>query len=76
MLSPTLLLIAAIGTVVFFWRIGEAEYDGSPIPAIISFVLWLLGLLVLKFGLLTNLVLQAALFLCLTLYNIHRGPRG
>lgn len=61
--------------IVFFYRVGEQEYDGSPIPALISLGLWLLGSFALGFGMIVNLVLQVALFLGLTAWNIRRGPR-
>lgn len=61
--------------VVFFYRIGEQEYNGSPVPALISFALWLFGSFVLGVGIIINLVLQAGLFLGLTVWNFRRGPR-
>ena len=67
--------LIVICCVVFFYRIGEHEYDGSAVPALISFALWMLGSFVLGVGLMVNLFLQAGLFLGLTAWNIRRGPR-
>ena len=67
--------LIVICCVVFFYRIGEHEYHGSPVPPLISFGLWLVGSFVLGFGLLVNLVLQGGLFFGLTAWNARRGPR-
>jgi len=69
------LLIIAICTVTFFWRVGESEYDSNPVPALISLALWGIGIFGLHAGILTNLLLQGLLFVALTIYNIRRGPQ-
>jgi len=68
----TLLLI--ICCAVFYYRVGEQEYGSGGLLALVSVALWGIGILVLRLGGVGNLLLQAGLFLALTLWNM-RGTR-
>ena len=69
----TLLLI--ICCAVFYYRVGEAEYGSGGLLALASAALWVIGILVLKFGWLGNLLVQVGLFLALSIWNMRRPPR-
>ena len=68
----TLLLI--ICCVVFYYRLAEQEYSSGGLLALVSVALWAIGVLVLKFGWLGNLLLQVGLFFALTCRNMMRKP--
>ena len=68
----TLLLI--ICCAVFYYRLGEQEYSSAGLLTLISVALWVIGILVLKFGWLGNLLLQVGLFFGLTCWNMMRKP--
>jgi len=69
----TLLLI--ICCAVLYYRIGESEYGGGAPLALASVGLWVLGSYALGFGWLANLLVQAGLYLALTLWNMQRAQR-
>ena len=60
---------------VLFYRIGESEYGGGTLLALVSIILWLLGSYLLGFGWLGNLLVQAGLYLALTVWNMQRTQR-
>lgn len=68
----TILLVICCG--VFYYRVGEAEYGGGELLALISVVLWVIGIFLFKFGWLGNLLLQVALFFGLSIWNMSRKP--
>ena len=68
----TILLI--ICCAVFYYRVGEQEYGSGGLLALISVALWVIGVLLLKFGYLGNLLLQGGLFFALTSWNMMRKP--
>ena len=57
---------------LFYYRVGEQEYSSGGLLALISVALWVIGILVLKFGWLGNLLLQVGLFFALTSWNMMR----
>ena len=67
---PYFTLFVVLCCAVFYYRLGEAEYDGGWLLASVSVVLWTMGLLVLHWGLLANLLLQAGIFVALWLWNV------
>ena len=70
----TILLIVCCA--VFYYRVGESEYGGGGLLALVSVVLWVIGSFALGFGWLGNLLVQIGLFFALTLWNMrHREPR-
>jgi hypothetical protein len=69
----TLLLI--ICCAVFYYRVGEQEYGSGGLLALVSVVLWGIGILVFRLGGVGNLLLQAGLFLALTLWNMSGTRR-
>lgn len=68
----TILLI--ICCAVFYYRLGEYEYGSGWLLGLVSVMLWVLGIFVLKFGWLGNLLLQVGLFVALTAWNMRRKP--
>jgi hypothetical protein len=72
---PYTTLLIIICCAVFYYRVGEQEYGSGGLLALVSVVLWGIGILVLKFGALGNLLLQASLFLAMSLWNMRRPPR-
>ena len=68
----TILLIVCCA--VFYYRVGEQEYSSGGLLALISVVLWVVGILAFRFGWLGNLLLQVGLFFALTLWNMRRPP--
>jgi hypothetical protein len=69
----TLLLILCCA--IFYYRVGEFEYGGGGLLALVSVALWLLGSFALGFGALGNLLVQVGLFLALTVWNVRRAKR-
>ena len=69
----TILLIICCG--IFYYRVGESEYGSGMLLAVVSIVLVLVGSFALGFGWLGNLLLQAGLFVALTIWNMIRGKR-
>jgi len=72
---PYTTIFLIICCAVLFYRIGESEYGGGVLLALVSVMLWLLGSYALGFGWLGNLLLQAGLLLALTFWNMHRAQR-
>jgi len=70
-------LLFVVCCAVFYYRVGEMEYGHGWLFALVSVAVWLLGACVLRFGLIANLLAQAALFVILTLYNmfVRNRPR-
>jgi hypothetical protein len=60
---------------VLYYRIGEFEYGGGTLLALVSVTLWLLGSYLLGFGWLGNLLVQAGLYIALTVWNMQRAQR-
>jgi uncharacterized membrane protein YfcA len=58
-----------------YYRVGEAEYDGGWLLALVSVALWLVGSMVLGLGSLANLLLQVLPFVALTFWNMFRRRR-
>ena len=73
---PYTTILLVICSAVFYYRIGESERGAGGVLALVSVALWALGILVLGFGWLGNLLLQIGLFLALTFWNMsrHRQP--
>lgn len=69
----TILLIVCCA--VFYYRVGEFEYGSGGWLALLSVALWAVGILALRFGWLGNLLVQAGLFLGLTIWNMTRQKR-
>ena len=72
---PYTALLLIVCCAVFYYRLGEQEYNSGGLLALISVALWALGILAFKFGWLGNLLLQVGLFLALTCWNMMRPPR-
>jgi hypothetical protein len=68
----SLLLVLCCG--IFYYRLGESEYNSGGLLALVSVALWVVGVFLFKFGWLGNLLLQAGLFFALTLWNMIRPP--
>ena len=71
---PCTALLLIICCAVCYYRLGEHEYSSGGLLALISVVLWVIGIFVLKFGWLGNLLLQVGLFFGLTCWNMMRKP--
>lgn len=72
---PYFSLLIVLCFAIFYYRVGEAEYSSGGLLALISVALSVLGLLLLHWGWLGILLLQAALFLALSLWNMRSKPR-
>lgn len=72
---PYTTLLLVICCAVFYYRVGEAEYSSGWPLALVSVVLWSVGIFAFKFGWLGNLVLQVGLFFALSFWNMTRPPR-
>jgi hypothetical protein len=59
---------------VFYYRLGEQEYNSGGLLAFISVALWGVGNPSFQIWLLGNLLLQVGLFLALTCWNMMRPP--
>ena len=57
---------------MFYYRVGESEYGGGGLLALVSVALWMVGGFVLRFGWLGNLLVQIGLFIALTVWNVCR----
>jgi hypothetical protein len=68
------MLLLIICCTVFYYRVGEQEYGYGGWLALASVGLWALGILVFRVGWLGNLLLQAGLFVALTLWNMRQKP--
>jgi len=69
----TILLIVCCA--VFYYRVGEFEYGSGGLLALLSVALWVIGSFALGFDWLGNLLIQAGLFLGLTIWNMARQKR-
>ena len=71
---PYITLLLIVCCAVFYYRVGEQEYGSGGLLALVSVVLWAIGILAFRLGWLGNLLLQVGLFLALTLWNMRRPP--
>ncbi len=71
---PYTTLLLVICCAVFYYRVGEYEYGSGELLALVSVVLWVVGIFALGFGWLGNLLLQVGLFGALTLWTMRRQP--
>ena len=69
---PGLGLVVMLACVVFYYRLGESEYDSGLAIAGLSLMLWLGGAYLLHFGLLGCILTQGVLFAGLTVWNATR----
>jgi hypothetical protein len=65
-------LLPIICCAVFYYRLGEEEYDAGWLLALVSVMLWLAGSFALGLGIFGNLLLQVLPFVALTFYNMSR----
>jgi len=70
---PYLTLLIIICCAVFYYRVGESEYGSGGLLALVSVVLWVVGIFLFKFGWLGNLLLQVGLFFALSVWNMRRN---
>jgi len=68
-------LLIVLCFAIFYHRVGEAEYSSGGLLALISVVLSVVALLILRWGSLGILLLQAALFFALSRWNMRSKPR-
>jgi len=73
---PYFSLLMVLCFAVFYYRVGETEYNGGWLLALISVALSVVGLLILHWGWLGLVLLQAALFFALSIWNMRskKGP--
>jgi hypothetical protein len=69
---PYLTLLIALCFAVFYYRLGEAEYGGGWLLALVSVALSVVGLFALHLGVLGNLLLQGGLFVALWIWNMRK----
>jgi hypothetical protein len=72
---PYFALLVVLCCATFYYWVGEAEYNGGWVLALISVMLSVLALLVLHWGWLGVLLLQAALFFALSIWNMRSKKR-
>ena len=72
---PYTTILIVICSAVFYYRVGESEYGGGALLALVSVALWVIGCFALGFGWLGNLLLQVAFFFALTIWNLQRAKR-
>jgi len=72
---PYGLILIVLCCAIFYYRVGEQEYGGGWLLAIISVALFLIGTIAFGLGLIGNLLVQVALFFALTFYNMKRKPK-
>ena len=68
-------ILLTICCAIFYYRVGESEYGSGMLLALVSIALLLVGSFAFGFGWLSNLLLQAGLFVALTVWNMMRGKR-
>jgi hypothetical protein len=68
-------IVLIVCCAVFYYRVGESDYDAGGLLASISVVLWLGGTFGLHLGWTGNLLLQVGLFFALTFWNMRSGKR-
>jgi len=69
-------VVIVVASVVFYCRVGEAEYSSGAPLATASFALWLIAGGLLHWGLFGGLLLQVGLFTALIAWNIARDLRA
>ena len=72
---PYTSILLVVCCAVFYYRLGDQEYDGGWLLALVSVALWLGGSWVLGLGWLGNLLVQVGLFFALTFWNMWRRER-
>jgi hypothetical protein len=72
---PYFSLLIVLCCDIFYHRVGEAEYSGGWLLALISVALSVVGLLILHWGWLGVLLLQAVLFFALSIWNMRSKKR-
>ena len=72
---PYFSILIIICCAIFYHRLGEVEYNGGWLLALISVVLSLVSLFVLHWGSWGTLLLQAGLFVVLWLWNMRSSRR-
>ena len=72
---PYFSLLIVLCCAIFYHRVGEAEYSGGWLLALISVALSVVGLLILNWGWLGLLLLQAVLFFALSIWNMRSNKR-
>ncbi len=65
-------LVIMIACAVFYYRVGELEYDGGLPFAALSVGVWLASAYLLGLGWVSCLLMQAGLFVALTFWNMAR----
>ena len=65
-------LVIIIACAVFYYRVGEMEYNGGLPFAVLSVGLWLGSAYLLHLGWVGCLLAQVGLFAALTLWNMSR----
>jgi len=63
-------LVIIIACAVFYYRVGESDYDSGLLLAALSVGLWVGGSYFLGLGLTGSLLVQASLFFALTFWNM------
>ena len=63
-------LVIIIACAVFYYRVGESDYDSGMLLAALSVALWLGGSYFLGLGLTGSLLVQVSLFFVLTFWNM------
>ncbi len=69
-------LVMIIACAVFYYRVGEEEYDSGLLFAALSVALWMGGAYFFRFGWLASLGVQVGLFFALTIWNMVRNRGG
>jgi len=72
---PYFSLLIILCCAIFYYRLGEAEYGGGWLLALVSVVLSVVSLLVLHWGWRGTLLLQAGLFVALWVWNMRSSKR-
>lgn len=72
---PYYSLLIVLCFAIFYHRVGESEYSNGWPLALISVALSVVGLLILHWGWLGVFLLQAALFLALSIWNVRSKKR-
>lgn len=75
-MAPGFGLVMMLACAAFYYRLGESEYSSGWVLGGASLGLWLAGMLLLGFGWVGCLLLQAALFAALALWRLVRSPIG
>ncbi len=73
---PYTSIAIAICFAVFYYRVGEEEYDSGGVLALVSVAVWVIGMFAFGLGWLGNCLLQAGLFFALTGWNMWRRSRS